>query len=173
MSTSQNSWADRLANASASGAGNFITRHGRYKMVVVEVSGKVGEGKGFKGESIAFRFKVVEAAKNGYTTADGTHEVGDTVSTVFNLTQTGAEGRMKALVLALLGKKEQEVSKEQMKMYGLGMLEPKQPFVGKFVTCETAPFSSKNVTNGVGQAWSFVPQSPESFAEERVTIFGA
>jgi hypothetical protein len=171
-----NSWASRMAKASASGGGNFITRHGRYTMVVTECSGKVGTDAGHKGESIAVRLRIVEAHKTGLTVADeGTHEVGDTVSVVFNFTKQPemAPGKLKALILAITGKKEKEIPDEQMEAIGEMMISAKQPFVGKRVKCETFIFTTKKDVKGVGQNWEFVNQTAESLAEDRAAVLGA
>src|SRR5262245_57357716 len=134
-----NSWAARMAASSASGGGNFITRHGKYTMMVLECSGKVGPDVGFKGESIAVRLRVVEAARNGLSGDIGPHEIGDSLSVVFNFTKQPemAPGKLKALVLALTGKQEKEVSEKQMTAFGESMILPRQPLTGKLVRCET------------------------------------
>jgi hypothetical protein len=164
-----------MASASASSNGNFFTRHGRYLLVVTECQGKVGANKGFKGESISVRLRVVEANRTGLTKENGTHGVGDTLSTVYNFTKhpESAPGRLKSLVLALFGRKETEITKDQMEVVGDRMIGPQQPFVGKLVRCETTAFTSKNVADGVGQTWEHVPQTAESMAEERAKILGA
>lgn len=170
-----NHWASRMAKASASGGGNFITRHGRYTAVVIECSGKVGESAGFKGESIAVRIRITEAHKTGLTVDDeGTHEVGDALSVVFNFTKQPdmAPGKLKAMVLAIMGKKETEVSDELLESIGDKMISAKQPFVGKLIKFETFIFTTKKDAKGVGQNWEFVPQTPESLAEQRALILG-
>jgi hypothetical protein len=190
-----NPWARKIVEASTAGGGGWIESHGRYLCALKEVVDKRElfddqnrriQEKGFKGNSVTFRFQVLDSAKRTAADVDDPHPVGDVRSVVCNFDDKSnmAASKMRAILLALYEESEDRFKGEKgvalVDEYLKQLCSPGQPLMGKLIRGDTYSFTTKAGKPGVGVNWASVPQSLEptegqkhpSIAEMRTQLLG-
>jgi hypothetical protein len=167
----------KIAGAKASGGGNII-RDGNYTFEILNIS---LENK-FKGATFVVDFKVIESEATDAYDDKGQpvkpNAVGSTCGYVVNLDKNvSAAGNAKRLILALVGKAEDEVTPEEF-VEALDYLTTKaQPARGMRIkdrtfrkTIQSGPNAGKPFT---GHAWEHVALSAEQIATNRAALDAA
>lgn len=168
---------ETIANSEPTGGGNFL-RDGKYLLAVQNIIAK----RGNDGRMIIFEFQVLQAEP--VVIAHPKRQPGMSVPNPPGFTASKTEkldkhksapGNCYAIVLALLGKKKEELSKEQLIEILTKLCDPRQPARGMLIADETyegsvqsGPTAGNPITK---HKWMHVPgQQPADIQKRRAVI---
>lgn len=155
----------KIAGAKASQGGNII-RDGKYDLVVTSLKVEPGEGGVFwKPEFIVRKCEAVQDDVKP-------NAVGTTCHAICNFTTNkSAAGNAKALVLAILGFTEDQVSNEEFSKALAEAVSDAQPLRGMLVRAETYRRKIEKGKHsgemGVYPKWIHIPMTPDEITASR------